>query len=146
MSCMILDKHGSAEDNGGSAGQDMASRSGGETALELFGFGPHLMIDGYQANAARLADTELIKRVLAVMPEALVMTKVLPPLVFHYNGTTAEDSGVTGVVIIAESHIAIHACQESYTAQTAQLALAIVISTILHPRFPANSDHVVYDS
>lgn len=109
MSCMILDKHGSAEDNGGSAGQDMASRSGGETALELFGFGPHLMIDGYQANAARLADTELIKRVLAVMPEALVMTKVLPPLVFHYNGTTAEDSGVTGVVIIAESHIAIHA-------------------------------------
>ncbi len=80
--------------------------------MELFGFGPHLMIDGYQANPEKLADAEMIKRVLDEMPEAMEMTKVLPPFVFEYTGARAEDAGVTGVVIIAESHIAIHTFPE----------------------------------
>ena len=74
--------------------------------MELFGFGPHLMVDGYEANPDRLRDAELIRRVLNELPEEMEMTKVLPPFVYSY-GPGGED-GVTGVVIIAESHIAIH--------------------------------------
>ncbi|PYE52841.1 S-adenosylmethionine decarboxylase [Deinococcus yavapaiensis KR-236] len=76
--------------------------------MELFGFGPHLMIDGYHASSEKLDDVELIRKVLDELPVEMEMTKILPPHVQRYNGTTPEDSGVTGVVIIAESHIAIH--------------------------------------
>ena len=82
-------------------------RKGGRE-LELFGFGPHLMIDGYDANPEKLADKDLIYKVLDELPEKMEMTKVLPPSVFEYRGQTEEDTGLTGVVIIAESHIAIH--------------------------------------
>ncbi len=76
--------------------------------MELFGFGPHLMIDGYDADPERLADRELIRRVLDELPERMEMTKVLPPAVYDYRGEQPEDEGLAGVVIIAESHIAIH--------------------------------------
>ncbi|WP_232822513.1 adenosylmethionine decarboxylase [Thermus sediminis] len=74
--------------------------------MELFGFGPHLMVDGYDASPEKLQDAALVRRVLDELPEEMGMTKVLPPFVYRY-GRDGED-GVTGVVIIAESHIAIH--------------------------------------
>ncbi len=80
--------------------------------MEIFGFGPHLMIDGYQANPQKLADKELIHKILDELPEEMGMTKVLPPAVFDYRGSRPEDVGLTGVVIIAESHIAIHTFPE----------------------------------
>lgn len=76
--------------------------------MELFGFGPHLMIDGYHANAAKLADFELVRRVLEELPLEMEMTKVLPPIVQRYTEQPGHAEGVTGVVLIAESHIAIH--------------------------------------
>jgi S-adenosylmethionine decarboxylase len=76
--------------------------------LELFGFGPHLMIDGYQASTEKLADFELIRRVLDELPTEMEMTKVLHPIVQRFGGEPGTASGVSGVVIIAESHIAIH--------------------------------------
>ncbi len=79
--------------------------SGG--ALELFGFGPHLMIDGYHADPQKLDDVELIRNLLEQLPEEMEMTKILPPHVVRHIGATEEESGITGVVIIAESHIAI---------------------------------------
>jgi len=48
--------------------------------VELFGFGPHLMIDGYNANPDRLRDAELVRQVLDELPEEMGMTKVFPPL------------------------------------------------------------------
>lgn len=66
------------------------------------------MIDGYHANPAKLDDVELIRQVLDELPVAMEMTKIMPPHVARHTGLTPEDSGVTGVVIIAESHIAIH--------------------------------------
>ncbi|WP_026234731.1 adenosylmethionine decarboxylase [Calidithermus timidus] len=80
--------------------------------MELFGFGPHLMIDGYNANAEKLADFELVRRVLDELPTEMGMTKVLPPFVYRYDGQGGQSTGVTGVVLIAESHIAIHTFPE----------------------------------
>jgi S-adenosylmethionine decarboxylase len=36
------------------------------------------------------------------------MTKIMPPYVFRYNGSVPEDWGISGFVLIAESHISIH--------------------------------------
>ncbi len=79
-----------------------------DTRLELFGFGPHLMIDGYHANAEKLADFELIRQVLDELPLEMEMTKVLPPIVQRFEARPGHGEGVTGVVLIAESHISIH--------------------------------------
>jgi S-adenosylmethionine decarboxylase len=40
------------------------------------------------------------------------MHKITQPYVFPYSGLMPEDKGVTGFVIIAESHISIHTFQE----------------------------------
>ncbi|WP_299433319.1 adenosylmethionine decarboxylase [uncultured Meiothermus sp.] len=76
--------------------------------MELFGFGPHLMIDGYHANAEKLGDLELVRQVLEELSEEMEMTKVLPPMVQCYAAQPGHAEGITGVVLIAESHIALH--------------------------------------
>ena len=40
------------------------------------------------------------------------MNKITMPHVFPYSGAVPEDKGITGVVIIAESHISVHTFQE----------------------------------
>ena len=73
-----------------------------------FGFGPHLMIDCYDCNKDKLKDMDLIFDTLDKFPEMIGMTKIMPPYVFKYKGAVPEDAGVSGVVLIAESHITIH--------------------------------------
>lgn len=76
------------------------------------GFGPHLMLDGYGCEQGKLADLEHIYRVLDEFPVEIGMTKIMPPYVFKYSGTKPEDWGVSGFVLIAESHISIHTFPE----------------------------------
>ena len=68
----------------------------------------HLVIDGYGADTAMLEDTKAIYRFLDEYPDAIGMTKITPPHVYAYVGQTPEDVGVSGFVLIAESHISIH--------------------------------------
>ncbi len=68
----------------------------------------HLVIDGYGADSAMLEDTEAIYRFLDEYPDSIGMTKITPPHVYTYVGQTPEDGGVSGFVLIAESHISIH--------------------------------------
>lgn len=52
---------------------------------------------------------QLVFQFLSKMPEILGMHKLTQPYTLSYDGGgIAEDYGVTGVVIIAESHISIH--------------------------------------
>lgn len=67
-----------------------------------------MMIDGYEADPGLLDSVEVVTRVLNELPDQMEMTKITPPNVMRYSGLRPEDAGVTGVVIIAESHIAIH--------------------------------------
>jgi len=71
-------------------------------------FGQHLMIDGYGATKNKLEDLDLIYSFLENYPEKMGMTKIMPPYVFKYVGKKPEDWGLSGVVLIAESHISIH--------------------------------------
>jgi S-adenosylmethionine decarboxylase len=76
------------------------------------GFGVHLMLDLGQCAPARLSDLDGIFRLLDALPDMLGMTKVAPPYVFRYSGKVPEDKGITGFVVIAESHCSIHTFQE----------------------------------
>ena len=69
-------------------------------------FGKHLMMDCHRCQ--QLDDMQAVYDVLDKLSELLGMTKIMPPYVFPYSGLVPEDAGITGVVVIAESHITIH--------------------------------------
>lgn len=71
-------------------------------------FGPHLVLEAYGCDKDKLSDLTKICEVLDAYPDKLAMTKIMPPYVFRYSGAVPEDWGVSGVVLIAESHISIH--------------------------------------
>lgn len=75
-------------------------------------FGPHLMLDLRKCGKGKLSDYELVFNILHDLPEKIGMTKITQPYVFPYSGLIPEDQGITGTVIIAESHISIHTFQE----------------------------------
>ena len=83
-----------------------------EVAGEMNGFGPHLMLDGYGCDKAKLEDLNLIYRILDELPNRIGMTRIMPPYVFKYTGLKPEDWGISGFVLIAESHISIHSFPE----------------------------------
>lgn len=68
----------------------------------------HLLIDGYGCDAGQLADTEHVRRFLDEFPGSISMTKITEPSVHLYKGPVPQDWGVSGFVIIAESHISVH--------------------------------------
>lgn len=68
----------------------------------------HLVIDGYECDPALLSDMEVVREFLDRYPGAINMTKIMTPHVQVYNGPVPEDWGVSGFVIIAESHISVH--------------------------------------
>jgi S-adenosylmethionine decarboxylase len=71
-------------------------------------FGPHLIVEAYGCPNDLLGDLTRISDFLDSMPPRLDMTKIMPPYVFKYSGAVPDDWGVSGVVLIAESHISIH--------------------------------------
>ena len=68
----------------------------------------HLAIDGYGADPAKLSDEALVFNFLDEYPDVIGMTKVVAPQVYSYTGKVPDDWGVSGFVIIAESHISVH--------------------------------------
>ncbi len=68
----------------------------------------HLVVDGYEVDPEQLEDTQLVHRFLDEYPAKIGMTKMIEPQVSIYRGPVAEDWGVSGFVLIAESHISIH--------------------------------------
>jgi len=67
-----------------------------------------MTLDGYGCSPERLANLDAIYEFLEHCPDLIAMTKIMPPYVFKYHGKVAEDWGLSGFVLIAESHISIH--------------------------------------
>jgi len=72
----------------------------------------HVIIDGYGGDPDQLADENAVRVILDQYPGMLGMTKITQPTVLQYRGSKPEDWGVSGYVMIAESHIAIHTFPE----------------------------------
>jgi S-adenosylmethionine decarboxylase len=78
----------------------------------MVGFGPHVVLDGYGCRKKQLQDLDLAYRMLDELPGRIGMTKIMPPYVFRYGGVKPEDWGISGFVLIAESHISVHTFPE----------------------------------
>jgi S-adenosylmethionine decarboxylase len=73
------------------------------------GFGVHLTLDGYGGSLQLLADGKHVQRCLSELPERLGMHKLIEPSVMELGQLSPKDpGGVSGFVMIAESHISIH--------------------------------------
>jgi S-adenosylmethionine decarboxylase len=75
-------------------------------------FGPHLIVDGSHCDTRKLGDRILVEQVLNAYPDAIGMTKIGGPYMFEYQAPDPAYSGVSGLVVIAESHIALHTFPE----------------------------------
>lgn len=80
--------------------------------MELFGFGSHLIIEGHHANSEILNNPQAVHQALERLTQELEMTIVLAPHISQLEGLTSQDRGISGVVMIAESHISIHTFPE----------------------------------
>ena len=77
-----------------------------------YGFGMHLMLDGYGCDRQLLEDIAHIYNFLSEYPACMGMTKIMPPYVFRYDAKNQDDWGISGFVLIAESHISVHTFPE----------------------------------
>ena len=73
------------------------------------GFGLHLTLDLEDCDELLLQDLRLTHDVLQSLASQLGMTALTPPTAFHYDGgASPRDEGITGFIVIAQSHISIH--------------------------------------
>ena len=94
----------------------------------------HLVIEGRGGDWHKLQDLPALYELLDTLPGRINMTKIMPPIVTRYVGVTPADWGISGFVMIAESHISVHtfpekgevaidvfSCKEFDPAKTCQL-------------------------
>jgi len=74
----------------------------------MLGFGPHLVMDARGCASRRLDDLSALYRLLDSFPAKIGMTKIMPPYVFAHGEAGTAEYGLSGFVLIAESHISIH--------------------------------------
>lgn len=69
----------------------------------------HVMIDVYGCDPLLLADEALLHRVLDEYPSRIGMEKVSPVVLRDIKTSSPLDDGMSGFVIIATSHVSLHA-------------------------------------
>jgi S-adenosylmethionine decarboxylase len=72
-------------------------------------FGLHLTLDGYHGEPERLGDLEVVRAWLDELPEVLGMNKLIQPCLVEVGAQNEKDpGGITGFVLIAQSHLSVH--------------------------------------
>ncbi len=73
-------------------------------------FGPHLTLDLYGCDKEKLNNFEFVYTILSEMPEMLGMHKFAAPQLSKIPAqpNSFDKGGLTGFVILIESHLAIH--------------------------------------
>jgi S-adenosylmethionine decarboxylase len=72
-------------------------------------FGVHIMIDGYSADPDLLADRDCLFRLLQDLPVEMGMHPICAPQLVEVGPMNPKDpGGLSGFVMIAESHISFH--------------------------------------
>ena len=75
-------------------------------------YAPHLMLDLWECDSAPLQSVDFVFDVLNQLPDKIGMTKMTLPYVARWHDKGAKIPGVSGFVMIAESHISIHTFPE----------------------------------
>jgi len=76
--------------------------------MQFHAHGQHVILDLYGINHAQLTNPELIESMMLNVADELKAT-VLQSHLHHFG----EDLGVTGVLLLAESHMSIHTWPEA---------------------------------
>jgi S-adenosylmethionine decarboxylase len=72
-------------------------------------FGVHIMIDGYGAAEALLANADYLRSLLDTLPAEMGMHPICEPQLVEVGPMNPKDpGGLSGFVMIAESHISFH--------------------------------------
>jgi S-adenosylmethionine decarboxylase len=78
-------------------------------ATQTMQFGVHLMIDGYYASSDAMTDKEVLRTLLKTLPGEMGMHTICEPVVTEVGSNCLKDpGGLSGIVMIAESHISFH--------------------------------------
>jgi S-adenosylmethionine decarboxylase len=72
----------------------------------------HLMLELYNCDRSTLSNEPLIRRVLDEYPARVDMEKVSPVHLYDIETSNPLDAGLSGFVVIAQSHISLHAWPE----------------------------------
>jgi S-adenosylmethionine decarboxylase len=72
----------------------------------------HVIVDGHGGDPDQLSDENVVRVILDEVPGIMGMSKITQPMVLRYTGSKPEDWGVSGFVMIAESHISMHTFPE----------------------------------
>jgi len=72
----------------------------------------HLMLELYHCDPEVLSDAPLLRRVLDEYPGRVDMEKVSPVHLYDIDTSNPLDAGLSGFVVIAQSHISLHAWPE----------------------------------
>jgi S-adenosylmethionine decarboxylase len=72
----------------------------------------HLMLELYGCDRHILSDEALVKNVLEEYPTRVEMEKVSPVHLYQIETSNPLDAGLSGFVVIAQSHISLHAWPE----------------------------------
>jgi S-adenosylmethionine decarboxylase len=72
-------------------------------------FGVHYMLDGYNASPDILCDKNALTKILTALPATMGMHSLHEPVVVEVGEKNRKDpGGISGFVMIAESHISFH--------------------------------------
>ncbi len=69
----------------------------------------HLLLDLYGCSTERLADKQVVRQCLDSLPSIIGMEKASPVFLESIETTSPQDDGLSGFVIIATSHVSLHA-------------------------------------
>ncbi len=72
----------------------------------------HLMLELYGCDRQILSDETLVRCVLEEYPARVEMEKVSPVHLYQIETSNPLDAGLSGFVVIAQSHISLHAWPE----------------------------------
>jgi S-adenosylmethionine decarboxylase len=77
--------------------------------IETIRFGLHFMLDGYGASEEALRDQDGLRNLLETLPSKIDMHTICKPVVVEVGPNNKKDpGGVSGFVLVAESHISFH--------------------------------------
>ncbi len=89
-------------------GYNLTEFAGGRLIGKKSLSGTHLTLDLLDCKRSRLSDASFVKRFLRETPARVGMTRVSEPVVYKAPSRESDPGGVSGFVLIAESHVSVH--------------------------------------